>query len=388
MNHQTTATIAPKRCELGLRPRQISVNCRALDASLTGVRRYLDELLAALGDGLNRIRPSRPRCGARGHLWEQVVLPIRARGLLFSPANTGPIGRRDQVVTIHDVASLDHPEWFHPSFSAWYRMMTPRLVHQVRRVIAVSEFTKRRIIACTGVAPEKVVVVPNGVGRQFRPPGFEESERMKARYPVLRGNYLLYVGSLEPRKNLARLFKAWQLALRDDPDVTLVVAGASGKVFSGTGFETPPERVHMLGRIDDRDLHTLYGNALAFVYPSLYEGFGLPPLEAMACGTPVVVSDAASMPDLVGGAAIRVDPVDVESIAFGLRTVLGDRPLREDLRRRGLEKAREFSCAGPPTEPCRSCGKRTRKSNSRFRIRRRSLHHRDRDGPPSMKEPR
>ncbi|MDB5351970.1 MAG: glycosyl transferase group 1 [Planctomycetota bacterium] len=185
--------------------------------------------------------------------------------------------------------------------------------------------------------------MPYGVGHQFRPPGEEESEWLKARHPLLRRDYVLYVGSLEPRKNLGRLFSAWAQILRDCPGVTLVIAGTAGRIFSGTGFERLPSRVHLLGRIGDGDLRALYGNAMAFVYPSLYEGFGLPPLEAMACGTPVVVSDAASMPEAVGDAALLVDPLEIDSIAFGLRAVLSDCSLRTDLQRRGLERAREFT---------------------------------------------
>ncbi|MDB5351969.1 MAG: glycosyl transferase group 1 [Planctomycetota bacterium] len=130
MNQFTTTAIAPPRVDQGEdRPAAacpISVNCRVLDAPLTGVRRYLEELLAVLGDRVTPIGPSRPRGGARGHLWEQVTLPTRTRGLLWSPANTGPMARREQVVTIHDMASLDHPEWFRPSFAGWYRFVTPR----------------------------------------------------------------------------------------------------------------------------------------------------------------------------------------------------------------------------------------------------------------------
>jgi glycosyltransferase involved in cell wall biosynthesis len=323
--------------------REICVNCRILGGPVTGVQRYLGELLATLPGGLRSIRPPRPEHGLKGHLWEQATLPKEATGLLWSPSNTGPLRVRDQVVTIHDVASLDHPEWFRPSFAAWYRFLTPRLVRRVRRVIAVSEFSKSRIVEHSGVVPEKVVVIPNGISARFRPPVPEESARLGEKYPRLRGDYLLSVGSLEPRKNLDRLFQAWERVRLVAPGVTLAVAGTAGRVFSGTGFALFPPGVEALGYVDDRDLPALYGNALAFVYPSLYEGFGLPPLEAMACGTPVVVSDVPSLVESVGDAAIFFDPNDVKSIAEGLLTAISDRLLRDVLRRRGLERAGLFT---------------------------------------------
>jgi glycosyltransferase involved in cell wall biosynthesis len=314
-----------------------------LTAPSTGVRRAAEELLARLPSGLRRLAPECGARGARGHWWEQVSLPGRVEGVLWSPANTGPLGVRDQVVSIYDVATLDHPEWFRREFSAWYRLFTPALARRVRRIIAPSEFTRARLVERCEIDPARVAVVPLGVGLGFRPPDPEASEALRARYPALRGRYVLSLGTLEPRKNLGRLFDAWRGLAGAHRDVTLAVVGAAGTVFAGTGFDRPPPRVACLGRIDEKDLSALYGNADAFVFPSLYEGFGLPPLEAMACGAPVVASRAASVPEVVGDAAVLVDPLEVESIAEGLGRVLEDEAIRARLRRAGLQRAELFT---------------------------------------------
>jgi glycosyltransferase involved in cell wall biosynthesis len=318
--------------------RGIAVNCRVLSAPGTGVRRAAEAVLERLPAGLERLAPSGSGRGPRGHWWEQAVLPGRARGLLWSPANTGPVAVRDQVVSIYDVATLDHPEWFRPAFAAWYRMFTPALARRVRRILVPSTFTRERVVERCGVDPSKVAVVPCGVDARFRPADPESVAAVRSRY-ALAGPYVLSLGTLEPRKNLARLFEAWRGLAPSRPDVTLAVAGASGAVFAGTGFDRLPPRVVGLGRVAEADLPALYAGAEAFAFPSLYEGFGLPPLEALACGTPVVASAATAIPEVVGRAGVLVDPHDAESIAEGLRRVLEDRTLREALARDGLARA-------------------------------------------------
>ena len=151
---------------------RIVVNTRVLSHPTTGVERYLIELLARMRPdaGLRKIAPRKAVGGIRGHAWEQLVLPVRVGGdLLFSPCNTGPLAVANQVLTIHDVAALDHPEWLNAKFALWYRWLTPRLARRVKHIITVSEFTRSRIIAHTGVAPEKITVIANGVDPRFRP---------------------------------------------------------------------------------------------------------------------------------------------------------------------------------------------------------------------------
>lgn len=323
------------------------VNTRILQSHTTGVQRYLLELLARMPD-LQRIAPSRALAGMRGHAWEQLRLPGQCRGkLLWSPSNTGPLAVRNQVVTIHDVVPLDHPEWLNPRFAAWYRFLIPRLARRVKHVIVDSDFTRQRLIAHSRIDPGKVTVVHCGVDARFQPQGPEAiaAARMALQLPA--GRYVLSVGSLEPRKNLGRLLLAWERLLPTmPPDVWLVLAGAKGKqlVFGDVPeLQRLPGRVFLSGYVPDALLPALYAGAMAFVYPSVYEGFGLPPLEAMACGTPVIVGNRASLPEVVGDAALMIDPFSMQTLAQALDEVMSNSALAQRLTRAGPVRAELFS---------------------------------------------
>jgi glycosyltransferase involved in cell wall biosynthesis len=274
------------------------------------------------------------------------MLPYYSKGkLLFSPANTGPLSVAKQVVTIHDLSVIDRPEGFNPSFRAFYQFLLPRLARRVRAVITDSAFTRERLIEWAKIPPSRVHAIPLGVDRRFSQQQLDSIEKLRNTLEIPSPYYILSLGSIEPRKNLPRLFAAWeriQQALPDD--VWLVVAGGKGKssVFKDVGIQIPP-RVHLTGRVSDEFLPTLYSGALAFVYPSLYEGFGLPPLEAMACGTPVLTSNVTSLPEVVGDAGLLVDPYNVEAMAHGIRRLVEDSALREELRKKGLERAKQFT---------------------------------------------
>lgn len=326
---------------------QVAINTRVLSAHLTGVQRYTMELLTRWNGNAERIAPNGSLHGLAGHAWEQFVLPAKLRGrLLFSPSNTGPLESKKQVVTIHDTAVFDCPEGFNPSFAAWYRFLLPRLARRARQVITVSEFVKEHILGHTKVSPDKVVVIPNGVDSRFCPEAISQVEEVIQSLELPSRRYVLAVGSLEPRKNLARLFQAWaRVQERRSGDIWLVVVGASrnSRVFSGVHLGALPVRVFLTGHVGEQQLPALYAGAIAMVYPSLYEGFGLPPLEAMSSGTPVLASDRSSLPEVVGEAGLQVDPFDVEAIAEGIRRLLEDSVLRDDLRRRGLGRAKQFS---------------------------------------------
>jgi glycosyltransferase involved in cell wall biosynthesis len=325
----------------------IYVNTRSLGAPLTGVQRYTREALARLGTGVVPIAPARGARGATGHLWEQLILPRLVRGgLLWSPANTGPVSLRRQVVTIHDLTPLDHPEWMSRRFAAWYAYMLPRLARRAARVITDSEFTRRRIVERLGVAGERVVAIPIGVDPSFRPEAVTGSGALRTRVDVPAGPYVLFVGSIEPRKNLPRLLEAWRKALPAMPgDVSLVIAGARGgeHIFARHSTGPLPDRVVLAGHVADELLPGLYAGAMAFAYPSLYEGFGLPPLEAMASGVPVLAGNGTAMPEVVADAGLLVDPLDVEAITDALVRLTTDAGLRETLRARGLDRARTFT---------------------------------------------
>lgn len=324
------------------------VNARISLAPLTGVNRYLAEVLAAWpGDPPPQLRP--PAWAARGvpgHLWEQLVLPRRLGAeLLWSPVHSGPIGYAPQVVTVHDVVPLDHPEWLHPRFARWYRWMLPRLLGRAERLIAVSGFTRDRVVANLAIDPARIEVIALGVNPRFAPVEAASIERMRAALGLGDRPYLLSLGSLEPRKNLTGLLDAWQRALPQLPDdLQLAVAGAAGRsaVF-GNGKQQPwPPRCLALGRVDEAMLPALYAGAECFVYLSHYEGFGLPPLEAMACGTPALVSDIEVFREISGDAALRVAPDNPATIAEALIRIATQPELRREYAERGRACAARY----------------------------------------------
>lgn len=306
------------------------MNGRVLDGAEGGVRRYAEAVLARLPCPAEVLRPTRGR-GLRGHLWEQARLSRLAPGVLWSPANSGPLGHPRQVVTIHDVAVLDHPEWFAPGFARWYGWLLPRLARRALLVLTNSEFSRRRIALRCCVPPEKIVVTP-----------------LASRFPVqttrpapvenFADPYVLFVGTLEPRKNLSALLSAWQLSLPCLPqNYRLVLAGGMGPtgVFAAAGLRDLPARVRLLGHVENDDLPGWYANARLVVYPSLYEGFGLPPLEAMACGAPVLASNGGALPEVLGDAACIFDVADHGALGCRLVELL-----------RSPDRLRAMSAAG------------------------------------------
>jgi glycosyltransferase involved in cell wall biosynthesis len=344
----------------GLEGPAVYMNARFLTQPLTGVQRYAYELAqqlpiakfltpgeprphyASLDPGRVLVRPS----PLKGHFWEQWTLPrsLPKGALLWSPGS-GPVSVSRQVLTIHDMAYLEGPQWYSRNFALLYRQLYARLAPRVRTILTVSEFSKRRIVELLGVPEGKVVVTPLAASPRFRPrPAGAVAEGL--RELGVEPPYLLAVGAVSPRKNFDRLYEAWGRISGSFPDFRLVVVGKTGMAFSGASGESLPqgtERVHWIREVSDDRLIDLYNGAWAFVYPSLYEGFGLPALEAIACGTPVVTSEITSLPEVVGGAGILVDPYSVEAIADGMHRIIERPGLRDELSGKGLEQAGRFT---------------------------------------------
>jgi glycosyltransferase involved in cell wall biosynthesis len=331
----------------------IFFNARFLDQEMTGVQRYARGMLAALEPHLRVLRPKAALRPVRGHLWEQVVLPSACgRSLLWSPGNTGPLAKENQVVTVHDASTLDHPEWFSGKFAVWYRFLLPRLARRVRKIITVSEFSKERLIASCSIAPSKIAVIHNAIDARFQPASPEAMTEFRKRRQLERP-YCLYVGSLEPRKNVSVLLKAWRALAPRDCD--LVLAGAAGHVFREQGFVELPAGARLFGRVADDELPTLLSAATCFIFPSLYEGFGFPPLEAMACGCPVICSNATSLPEVCGpafdakdpastGAVVYFNPKDHDELGAQLRQVLAmDAETTQRMKLNGMSRAGQFN---------------------------------------------
>jgi glycosyltransferase involved in cell wall biosynthesis len=317
------------------------VNGRYLVQRLTGVQRYAREIVSRW-EPVPVLKPTVGGKGATGHLWEQLRLPTLARGLLWSPGTTGPLAVRQQIVTIHDTAFVDQAQCFTRSFAAWYQWLVPRLARRVRRIITVSQFSKSRIVEYCRVPESKVEVIYSGVGPQFRPqpPDVIHEAREALHLPP---RYALCVCSLEPRKNLRRLLQSWSAMKERPEDLHLVLAGAKGNIYGDVGLSEPPPNVHLVGYVTDGHLPALYAGAEFFAFPSLYEGFGLPVLEAMACGTPVLCSNTTSLPEAAGNAALLVDPHQLDSISAGMQRLASDEALRNQLRELGLAHARTFN---------------------------------------------
>jgi glycosyltransferase involved in cell wall biosynthesis len=327
------------------------LNTRFLAQNLTGVQRYGREMLARFTGRLETVRPKGMSAALPGHAWEQFILPRHCRGrLLWSPGNTGPLSVARQVVTLHDASTLDHPEWFSRTFALWYRFLLPRLARRVKKVITVSEFSRQRLMETCGISADRMVIVPNGIDARFHPSTEEEVRLFRDKNRLARP-YLVYLGSLEPRKNVVTLLKAWRrLAWKEGE---LVLAGAPGHVFRDRGFAELPPGIRLWGRVSDEELPTLLSGATGLVFPSLYEGFGFPALEAMACGCPVAVSATTSLPEVCGpafdpatatGNALYFDPVDLEEMAQAMQRLIDLNPAaREHLRRNGVARAAEFT---------------------------------------------
>jgi glycosyltransferase involved in cell wall biosynthesis len=314
---------------------QVVVNGRFLTRRITGVERYGHEILRCMGNG-PRVESTR-RQGWTGHAWEQFILPTKLNqpSVLWSPANTGPLMVRKQALTIHDLSPLEHPEWFREGFATWYRLFLPILIRRVHKVFTPSEYVKQKVVRRFGIG--NVMVTPNGVNRSLFHP---YARQAKFDLPKC---YVLFVGTLEPRKNLNLLLQAWNEISDDFKEIWLIITGVRGSVFKPLNVSQAGERVRFLGYVEDEVLAGLYANATMFVLPSQDEGFGLPALEAMASGTPVMVSDAGALPEVVGEAGIVFCLSNPRGLDNALKECLSNPGLRSTLSEKGSARAQQFS---------------------------------------------
>ena len=243
------------------------------------------------------------------------------------------------VTTLFDFTAWRYPKTHLSKAVRLEKLLARRAIRRSAHLLAISEFTKRETVELFGVAPGKITVTPMAAGEQFKPLLPDPAARAKYHLPE---KFILYLGTIEPRKNLSRLIDAFGVVSQQFPDVKLVLAG-------GVGWQSEPvlaradDKVIFPGYILDRDRPAVYNLATVFVFPSLYEGFGIPPLEAMACGIPTIVSDRASLPEVVDGAAALVPAEDITALADAMSQLLSSSGMRETLKQAGIRRAREFS---------------------------------------------
>ena len=338
---------------------RVFVNGRFAVQAQSGVQRFAAEIVAALPSAWPAGRPlptlllppgapdgryplPARRVGRRrgGVAWEQIDLPRHAAGgLLVSLGNTGPVLAGRQLVVVHDAAVHARPEAYSWKFRAWYRLLQPALVRRGARIATVSEFSRSELSRCLGVPPASIALLPEGGEHILRVPADSGVLAANALRP---GRFVLVVGNLAAHKNLAALGEtARALASRG---LDLVVTGSLDRAVFGAPAELPmPARY--VGRVDDASLRALYEAAYCFLFPSLYEGFGLPVLEAMACGCPVVLSDIPALREVAGPAAHYFDPRHPADIARAVREVVDDPALSGRLRREGAARLARFGWA-------------------------------------------
>jgi len=336
---------------------EIVINARFLTQTITGVQRFAIEICRLLKQMMPQIRfvaPSNiihPDVAAElnveiygklsSHFWEQLELPRYLRQLsnplLINLCNTAPIYYSNKVVCIHDLAVFINPLWFSKSFATLYKIILPRIARSSKKVLTVSNFSKESLHAILNIPETNIAVIYNAVSERFIKENALTSEN---KY----GRYILAVSSIEPRKNLKNLIQAFKLA--DLPGIKLVIVGAGSKVFNDLDLKTlvqGHEDIIFTGYLSDADLTGVYQKALMLVYPSLFEGFGIPPLEAMHCGCPTIVSNTSSLPEVCGDASYYVNPLNPEEIAQAIKQLTENEEIRKTLILKGLKRAKIFN---------------------------------------------
>jgi glycosyltransferase involved in cell wall biosynthesis len=289
-------------------------------------------------------------------LWAQIRLPLEfwqhPQDVYFFPSAVLPLVYQPakSIITIHDVAFLFFPECFSFALRHWLALATKIGMNRARKIIAVSEATRRDVIRHYGIAPDKVVTIHHGTHERFRPIDDADAIRTITKKYGIERQYILCIGTLQRRKNIPRLLQAFaRLKHTDHIPHQFVLVGQQhadlpeDEIFTAIHQLVLQQDVIWTGYVDQEDIPYVLNGADLFVLPSLYEGFGMPLLEAMACGVPVACSDVSSLPEVVGESGVRFDPENVESIASTISRILNDEALQKTLRTEGLQRARDFS---------------------------------------------
>lgn len=336
---------------------RVAIDYQATAGQSTGFGRYVSQLLGAMErvlpptDSIARITTVRKNLRTPTRiLWDQVGLPLAAwkkkPDILFVPAFSSPLLWRGKLMmTSHDLIGLLFPQYFSRSARFYWHNLLPRTLAHADRIVAISEATKSDLMRLLHIPAERITVTPLAAAARFVPLSQPEVEAQVRRRHNLPRAFCLAVGTLEPRKNLPFLVEAFSVAKREDHD--LVIVGKPGwdteTLHQRIRQLHMDQRVRILEYVDEADLLTLLRMSTALLFPSRYEGFGLPLLEAMACGTPAVSSTAAALPEVGGDAVLYADPADVDAWRDHIGRVIGDAGLRADLRAKGLARAATFS---------------------------------------------
>jgi glycosyltransferase involved in cell wall biosynthesis len=332
----------------------IVVNARFLTQPCSGVQRFASQIsheLSLIRDDLVFVIPPKPNVWLEykflkrieivgnfsGHLWEQLDLPQYIKSLknplLLNLASTAPIFVENQIVTHHDITYIRHPEAFSRSFIALYRFLVPRFLKRCSSVVTVSEFSKKEISSFWKIPEKKISVIPNAVAEHFQ---CQRSEL------VQKSTYFLAIGSQAAHKNLSRLVNVFN-QYSSSTDCSLKIIGGEASSFRHQNYSAINSKVEFLGRVGDSEMIDLLCHAKALIFPSLYEGFGIPPLEAQACGVPVIASDIPAVREVLLDSAIFFDPLSVSDLMQAIRRVDQDADLRTRLSIAGLENVKRFS---------------------------------------------
>ena len=324
------------------------INCRFLTQNITGVQRFAIEIARQLNKlYVGNIKFVSPKNiihldlakelnvnvigNKTGHLWEQIDLPRHLKSiespLLLNLANTAPLFYKNKIITVYDLAFHHHPKWFSKKFVLVYNFLIPRICSNSKHIFTDSEYVKNDISRSYNIKNEKITTIYGSYSEIFKCNSNPKE------------NLILAVGSIDPRKNLLALISIF----KEIKNIKLMIVGQENKVFSSLGIKKLPDNIVFTGYVDDIELVDLYNKASIFIYPSFFEGFGIPPLEAQACGTPVICSNTTSLPEVGKDSVVYCDPYNLKDIRIKIELVLNDKALQNELRQKGFENIKRFS---------------------------------------------